>query len=384
MTTIDARNERRKPRICMPTRRRICKQVFHCSLYEAEDVLVEIDDVDLICLEPDAGFQWRNRWLNRLAFRDVSERLVLANPGLRRVRLTRDYDLFVAVCQSYEDLPYVNAIEGWKDHCKTSVCWIDEVWAASIHKYRHWMNALRKFDHVIVGLSGSVAPLSQAIGRPCHWVPPAVDTVRFSPHPIPAARAARVIDVLSMGRKSERIHQALRPMAARNEIFYLHDTFAAAGAEVFDHRQQRDLLASLSQRSRYFLVAVAKMDVSSETQGQIDVGNRYYEGAAAGAVMIGQAPDCASFREMFDWQDAVIEIQLDGSDVADILRSLDSEPQRLLDISQRNVVEALLRHDWLHRWQYIFQVAGLQPSAGMIARRERLQEIADRALTALS
>ena len=299
MSISDIQNRGRNPRICMPTRRRICKQVFHCSLYEAEDVLVETHDVDLICLEPDVGFRWRNSWLNRLAFRDVSERLVLTNPGVRSIQLTRDYDLLVAVCQSYEDLLYVNGIEGWKNHCRTSVCWIDEVWADSIHKYRHWMSALRKFDHVFVGLRGSVGPLSQAIERPCHWLPGAVDTLLFTPHLGPAAR---VIDVFGMGRRCEGVHQALRKMASWNEIFYLHDTFAAAKAAAFDHREHRELLARLSQRSRYFVVAPAKIDSYAETHGQIEIGYRYFEGAAAGAVMIGQAPDCASFRDMFDWQ----------------------------------------------------------------------------------
>ena len=47
----DRRNGERNLEICMPTRRRICKQVFHSSFYEGEDVLVETNDVDLICLD---------------------------------------------------------------------------------------------------------------------------------------------------------------------------------------------------------------------------------------------------------------------------------------------------------------------------------------------
>jgi hypothetical protein len=370
---ISAGDKNREVRICMPSWRRFRRDAFRCSLYEAEDVLAEVADVDMICLEPGDGFQWRNRWQARLAFRDLSESLILLNPGLRRVRLTRDYDLFVAVCQSYEDLLYINAIDGWKDRCGITVCWIDEIWACSLHKYRHWLSALNQFDHVFIGLNGSVAPLSEALGRPCQWIPPAVDTVRFTPLPLPVAR---VIDVFSMGRKSEPNHQALRELAARNEIFYLHDTFAAAEAKVFDHREHRDLLASLSKRSRYFTVARAKMNDNLQTQAQIEFGHRYYEGAAAGAVMIGQVPDCESFRKMFSWQDAVIKTQIDGSDVVEILRSLDFEPERLRELSRRNAVESLLRHDWLYRWQTIFDVAGIKQSSGMITRYERLQKLA--------
>ena len=332
MMTGDIRSGEGNLRICVPTRRRICREVFHSSLYEAEDVLAEANDTDLIYLEADTGFQLRNKWLSRLAFRDVSERLVLANPGVRSVELKRDYDLFVAVCQSYEDLLLINGIKNWKDRCKTSICWICEVWANSIHKYRHWMNALRRFDYVLVALEGSAVALSEAIGKPCYWIPGAVDVSRFTP---PQNAAPRLIDVFSMGRRHVGIHQALRSQAEKNAIFYLHDTFAAARAIAFDHREHREVLARLSQRSRYFIVAPAKMDAHGETRGQVEIGYRYFEAAAAGAVMIGQAPDSASFREMFGWKDSVIEIRPDGTDVLGVIRSLDAQPQRISEIGRK-------------------------------------------------
>lgn len=367
--------EERGARICMATSRRFNKQVYRSGLYEAEDVLVQTGDVDLIHLEPDAGFQWRD-WLHkRLVYRDWTHKLVHLNPGLQRVQLTRDYDLFVAICQHHDDLAYINAIDGWKDRCRTSVCWIDEIWAAQLpKKYRHWLSALSKFDHVFVGSEAdSAGPLSEAIGQSCSWVPLGVDTLRFSPFPEPAER---VVDVFSMGRALEPIHQSLQRMSANKEIFYLHDTFSAAIAKVYDYRQHRDMLANLAQRSLYFVVAPSKFDDPDQTQGQIAFGPRYYEGSSAGAVLIGQAPDLTAFRQMFDWPEAVVEISPDGSDVADILRSLETDPQRLREISRRNVVESLLRHDWLYRWQHIFQIAGIKLSPGMAARQAQLQELA--------
>ena len=96
----------------MPTARGFTKRAFQCGLYEAQDVLVENDAVDLIALEPGPGFRFRESWQRRLLYRDISRRLIYVNPGLRRVRLTGEYDLFVAVCQNYWDLLYLNAIEG--------------------------------------------------------------------------------------------------------------------------------------------------------------------------------------------------------------------------------------------------------------------------------
>ncbi|MBZ5679312.1 MAG: glycosyltransferase [Acidobacteriia bacterium] len=365
----------------MPTARGFTKRAFQCGLYEAQDVLVENDAVDLIALEPGPGFRFRESWQRRLLYRDISRRLIYVNPGLRRVRLTGEYDLFVAVCQNYWDLLYLNAIEGWEDQCKTSVCWIDEMWAAEIPLFKYWLHSLRRFDHVFVGISSSVVPLSNAIGKPCRWLPGAVDCLRFTPYPEPPER---VVDVYSIGRRWEGIHQALLQAAKQRDIFYVHDTFPAAYAEPYDHRQHREMMANMAKRSRCYMVAPPKMDAPEETNHQSAIGYRYYDGAAAGAVMIGQAPHCEVFNTMFPWPDVVIPIRPDGSDVVEVLARLGSEPERVSAISGRNAAEALRRHDWLYRWKEIFQIAGLEPSAGMMARERRLKDLAELATSEMS
>jgi hypothetical protein len=359
----------------MPSSRGFTRKAFQCSLYEAQDVLCETDDVDLVCLQPrpGSGFPLRQRWQRRLLYRDITRRLVFANPGIQRVRLTQDYDLFIVVCQNYWDLLYINAIEGWKDRCRTTVCWLDELLVAEIPKCRYWLHALNQFDHVFVGWESSAEALSDALGRRCHWVGAGVDTLRFSPYPKPPAR---VVDVYSVGRGLRGVHDVLLQQAASNELFYMHDTFRGADMEALDHRKHRDLLASIAKRSRYFTVAPAKMDLAGETGHQVDIGYRYYEGSAAGAVMIGQAPDCPAFRERFDWPDAVIEVKADGSDLLDVLSDLSCQPDRVFEISQRNAVQALLRHDWLYRWKQVLQVAGVPSSSRMLAREKRLKELA--------
>ena len=362
-----------KPRICMPSGRKFRKETFLCGHYEAQDVFVEIDDVDLICLEPGRAYKFKDRWQRRLIFRDVSRRVIFANPGLHKVGLTREYDLLVVRCQTEKDLPDVNAIEGWKDYCKTSVCWIEEIWAAQLAKDKYWLHALNQFDHVFTTCLGTVGPLSQALGRPIRWLPAAVDTLRFTPYPVPPAR---VIDIYSIGRRREGMHERLLQAAKRRKLFYIYDTFRASLSEAYDHRQHRDHFANVSKRSRYFMVAPGKIDAGAETEGQSELGHRYYEGAAAGAMLIGQAPHSESFAQMFPWPDAVIPVQPDGSDVMDVLAELDSDPARVSAASRRNAVGALLHHDWVYRWKEVLKVAGLEPSPGMLARECRLKELA--------
>ena len=368
-----AREGHGPPRICLPSARLFSRMAFQCGFLEAQDVLTECDDVDLLCLEAGPGYPRKQEWLRRLMYRDVSRRLAFVNPGLKPVRLTNQYDLLVVMCPTYWDFLHVNAIEGWKEHCKTSICWIDELWAASLPHYKYWLQSLRRFDHIVVGMHGSVAPLSEALGRPCHYVPAGVDAMRFSPYP---DCPDRVLDVYSIGRRAEGVHQALLKLVTRDQIFYLYDTLQTGESQATDHRQHRNLYANAIKRSRFFLVAPGKMNVPEETQGQVEVGYRYFEGAMAGTVMIGQAPDCQPFSELFDWPDVVVPIRADGSDVAEVLSGLMAQPERIREIGSRNAQEALRRHDWMYRWKRILEIAGLRSSAAMDDRERTLKQLA--------
>jgi hypothetical protein len=224
-------------------------------------------------------------------------------------------------------------------------------------------------------MHGTTRSLSDVLERSCHYVPGGVDALRFSPYP---DAPERVIDVYSVGRRLDGLHQALLRLAARDGLFYLYDSLQTGGAQAPDHRQHRDLYASTAKRSRFFTVAPGKVDIPEETHGQVEIAYRYYEGLAAGTVMIGQAPDCGPFRETFDWPDAVVHVKPDGSDVADVLAGLAAEPERVRDIGRRNAEQALLRHDWIHRWRRVLDIAGLGPSSGMERREAVLKARAAR------
>jgi len=362
------------PRICMPTWRGFRRSAYRCGLYEAQDVLAEIDDVDLIPLELSWGAWLDERWLRTPLYHDPTGRLILANAGLKKVQLRRDYDLFIAVCATLWDLPYINAIEGWRDRCRVGVCWIDELWVSDLPNHKFWLSALRRFDYVFVGLRGTAPALSKAINRTCFWLPGGVDALRFSPISGPAYRC---IDVYSIGRRYDGIHQVMLKAAERGEIFYVHDTHVGGGlTEVYDHRQHREMLANMAKHSRYFVVSAAKMD-QNDYKAQVEIGFRYFEGAAAGAIMIGDAPDCESYRALCGWPEAVIQIRPDGSDTMPVLKELSSDPERISGISRRNTTEALLRHDWAHRWDEMLRIIGLEASPRRIAREQRLNRLAD-------
>ena len=364
-----------KPRVLIPTWRKFSAPAFRGGLFEAQDVFAEIDAVDLLCIEAGSDWQRREKWLRRLLWRDVSRQLIHVNPGLKPVVLRQDYELLVVLCQQWYELLYLNAVQGWRDRCKTAICWLDEIYAADLPSYRYWLEALNQFDHILVPYRRTVEALQPLLNRPCHCIPRAVDTLRFSPFP---ELPKRTIDVLSLGRRLPDIHSALLDLSKTDRLFYLHDT-AADGGNLFvqDVAQHRNMFANLARRSTYFMVAPGKVLDLHETKGQMEVGMRYYEGAAAGAVLLGQAPEGDTFSALFDWPQAVVSVRADGLDIMETIRGLQSQPTLLQEISARNVFHTVGRHDWLYRWQSMLELAGLSQSHRLDARQVRLQSVMD-------
>ena len=92
-------------------------------------------------------------------------------------------------------------------------------------------------------------------------------------------------------------HQALLEEAERQQSFYYYDTVAASGADL-KHRtfrvdnphEHRLMLAAILKHSRYYIANRSYVNKPEFTAGRDEISARFYEGAAAGTVMIGEAP----------------------------------------------------------------------------------------------
>jgi hypothetical protein len=88
------------------------------------------------------------------------------------------------------------------------------------------------------------------------------------------------------------------------------------------------------------------------------------------------APVNEMFSQYFDWEDVVIEVDPDSQDIMTTIAQLDSQPEKLAKIRRDNVVNSLLKHDWVYRWHQILAAFNLAPSAAMIDRQQRLGQLA--------
>lgn len=371
MTTNDRDSGRHSPRILVFSQRNIYEEraVWRCAFHELEELLQEIDLVDLVAPKPQKWYRNGKRAALRLGEHFTTP----LNPGISPVKLDKYYDLFFAVCEKPSELLNLTAVKGWKDHCKTSVCWLTEFYVDWMATHKSCLEMLSQFDHVLFMFNTS-EPFQKAIKGKGSYLASGIDTIRFCPYPVPPARS---IDVLSIGRRSEETHQALLRMAQEQNKFYVYDTINALGA--YDLDQHRGLVANMAKRSRYFLVNPGKINRPDETGGQSEFGYRYFEGAAPGTIMIGERPKGnKEFDRIFHWPDAVIDLPFGSDAIGAIIKELDMQPERQMHIRRNNITQSLLHHDWAYRWESILAMTGLTPLPALLERKEKLKELAAR------
>jgi hypothetical protein len=369
--------------VLLLSQRRIADLVAFSLGYEFEDTFAavtgahRIDATDLPSLE----FSRRAYKLARLA--SGSPRLArrLAPYPRSKVVLERDFELFFAVFSHTYPLYSLATIPNWRQRCRKATCFITEVWSDLGEEYL--LELLSAFDHIFLGHHHSVQDMARVTGRPCTYLPLAVDVPRFTPASLDQPRP---IDVCNIGRRSQVTHQALLEEAERRQSFYYYDTVAASGADmkqrtfrVDSPHEHRWLLATILKHSRYYIANRSYVNEPEFGAGREEMSARFYEGAAAGTVMIGEAPRTEQFKRQFDWPDAVIHMPFDSPDIGRILADLDGDPERLRAVRRNNVREAALRHDWLYRIRMVFEILGLTATEEMEARAHRLDQIASQA-----
>jgi hypothetical protein len=369
--------------VLLLSQRRIADLVAYCLAYEFEDTFAAVTDAQRIDATDLPALEFSRRAYKLLLLASGSRRLArrLAPYPRNTVVLEGDFELFFPVFNHTYELYSLATIPNWRQHCRKAACFINEVWSDVLPEYL--LELLSAFDHVFIGVRHSVKDVARITGRPCTYLPFAVDVPRFAPA---SPDQPRLIEVCNIGRRSRVTHQALLDDAERRQSFYYYDTVAASGADL-KHRtfrvdsphEHRRMLATLLKQSCYYIANRSYVNRPEFTAGRDEISARFYEGAAAGAVMIGEAPHTEEFKQQFDWPDAVIHVPFDSPDIGRILADLNGDPERLQEVRRNNVREAAKRHDWLHRIQVVFDTLGLAPTEKMRARAKRLDQIASQA-----
>jgi hypothetical protein len=356
--------------------RKVEDVVAYCAQYEFEDVISSVMDAETAAPEKLDGVE-RSRKAYKLV-RYLSGSRHLARAAVRPLAqplLDRDYDLFLPIFSHPYQLFALSCVPEWRKRCRKAVCFIVEAWAEMLPGYL--LELLSEFDQVFIAAQHVIGTVSKLIGRPCTYMPQGVDALRFCPWPDPPARS---IDVCNIGRRSPVTHEKLLDRARQGRLFYYYDTIKPSAKQVTFHvssgAEHRLLLANLLKRSRYFIANRARANQPELTRGRDEIAGRFFEGTAAGAIVLGDPPNIDEFRSRFDWPDAVIPMPFDAPEVLKRIEELEEDPRRQERIRKENVANALLRHDWVHRLRTMLDAVCVAPPARMLAREARLAALA--------
>lgn len=354
-------------RTLVVSQRKLHRVVSCCLIFEFEDALNAFEGSETLAPE-QAPF--RPARIRALAGRlgDFSPSLASAAWGIQD-EAARKHELVFVNVLSLADLAALEPVAALRRLGRFSICNVTEIWAKGLELRTGEIRALRGFDLVTVGCAGSVEEVTRLTGRPCIYLPPSVDALSLCPFP---DGPSRVIDAYAMGRRPAGTHAALLRLAARRGWYYLYDT-VAGDVGFTTHQEHRLQLGDRIRRSRYFLTNVGKANAEHETGKQQEIGQRFFEGAAGGAVLFGAPPSTVHFQEWFGWPDAVIELPFDSEEVAQCLDPLEADPDRVERIRRRNVAESLRRHDHVYRWSRVLEAVGLPETPAMQARKALLE-----------
>lgn len=195
-------------------------------------------------------------------------------------------------------------------------------------------------DMVFVSARRSAMDLNQLAKREIfHYVPEGVDPAayRFAPY------LERDIDVLALGRKYDRFHQAILPGLQRNQRTYLYEP--EKGQLVFPDR--KGMIHGLS-RTRISICVPGSM-THPERSGHVETMTmRYLQSMASKCLILGHAP--AEMIDLFGYN-PVIEIDWEQTEnqIEDILRTF----HLYIPLIERNYREVLTRHTWEQRFEEI-------------------------------
>lgn len=365
----------RESRTLVWSQRNIQNFIYNSCLYEFEDLVGEFEQGNVVSPQQ---YDFLGKAIKKLVKSQTKQFpfLTKINPYRQTISLEREYDVFFTILDFSWNLSSINLLNNWRKNSKFAVCYLIELWRKDIPQLKNFLQFFDNFDLICLGHGEIVDEVQEIIQRPCIYLAPGVDTVKFYPD----LNRDRSIDLINVGRRSAVTHEALLELAEQSDFFYFYDYISGAGIRNNQHQSHRTFIANKLKNSRYFITNHAKINQPEQTQGQIEIGYRFFEGAAAGSILLGCPPNNQVFKDYFNWENAVIPIAFDEPNIAEIIAKLDAQPELLQQIRINNVVNSLRKHDWVYRWEQVLTELGLPATDEMEERKIYLQQLAQACL----
>lgn len=226
---------------------------------------------------------------------------------------------------------------GWDRNAGRTLLYLFDSFEAQVPQIRKLLAAGR-WDVLVTSFPAAVPMLERETGRRWHAVPQGVMPDRF--HLLPEGEEP-VIAFSSYGRRWPALHDAIKGFCQRKRLHY--DYTVAAGLQPnTDPRDNYDILAWHLRQSWFTVGWPVELTNPNRVRTFSPITCRWFEAAAAGAVVVGGPPTDPAFDELFG--PGFVELILPDADAAGLANRLDELWERRRELR----ADRLRRHR--ERW----------------------------------
>ena len=267
--------------------------------------------------------------------------------------------------------PYLDGFDGIYAYVFDSIIMQHEfdtpAWRKSLSKF---YKLSKKITRLFVPADFSVKEFEQIYQIPVSFMPMAADVFKHG-----GATPNKAIDVMGYGRQDPKCSELLSEAFNQphtNKIYYHTDHFNIPTInETYMHRR---FFWQLLRASKIALAFDALAANNNNRFRFSFVGQRWFESAAAGCVIVGKRPTCPEMDILFPQTQSTIDIPDDQSQIIPFFEALLNEHAMLAKIGRDQYEYALEKNDWRHRVAEMLTIAKIAHPIALDAELKTLAE----------
>jgi len=290
---------------------------------------------------------------------------------------TAHADLFFAAISLSNIVGLLKETKGWHRPFLRVFCYIFDSWVpeaeAARSGFRHSISSftrtVRQIDHLFVSNPRAIEAFSDVYKISVSCMAMAADVKQFG-----SMQPDRAITVNAYGRQNVAHADVLAKSynTTRSSRSLYHTNHMASGG-ILDLQQHRAFFWKMLSMSCITLAYdPVKVDPGHRRFPFSFVAQRWFEGLAAGCVVVGYRPDCPEADQLLNWTDATLECPTDPKEFLQFIDDLASDLPRLKRIRVSNFNHMLQAHDWGYRVVEMMAVMSIEPQGRWPRRHAEL------------